>query len=258
MTGANLTAFDLTGEVALCTGATSGIGRRMAWALSQAGADVILVGRRQEQLDSTKAEIETAGRGSAACLTVDLGQVSDFSDLVNEAGGAFGAPTVLVNAAGVNFREAPEDITPESWDLTLKLNLSVPFFLARACVPAMRAAKHGSIINIASLQSFRAFPDCSAYGASKGGIAQLTRAMAEAWSADGITANAIAPGFFPTELTEAVFADSERAAHNARQTAIGRNGKLEDLDGITVFLASQAARYITGQVINVDGGFTAK
>lgn len=258
MTEANLSTFDLTGEVALCTGATSGIGRRMAWALSQAGADVILVGRRQAQLDTTKAEIAAAGRARAACLTVDLSEVSDFTDLVNEASGTFGAPTVLVNAAGVNFREAPDDITPESWDQTLKLNLTVPFFLARACVSAMRAAKHGSIINIASLQSFRAFPDCSAYGASKGGIAQLTRAMAEAWSADGITANAIAPGFFPTELTEAVFADPERAAHNARQTAIGRNGKLEDLDGITVFLASQAARYITGQVINVDGGFTAK
>lgn len=258
MTEANPAAFDLTGEVALCTGATSGIGRRMAWALSQAGADVILVGRRQEQLDATKAEVEAAGHGGATCLTMDLGEVSDFDDLVSKASGAFGAPTVLVNAAGVNFREAPDDITPESWDLTLKLNLTVPFFLARACIPAMRAAKHGSIINIASLQSFRAFPDCSAYGASKGGIAQLTRAMAEAWSADGITANAIAPGFFPTELTEAVFADSERAAHNARQTAIGRNGQLEDLDGITVFLASQAARYITGQVINVDGGFTAK
>lgn len=258
MTEANPAAFDLTGEVALCTGATSGIGRRMAWALSQAGADVILVGRRQEQLDTTKAEIGTAGRGRAASVTADLSELSDFADLVAEAGSTLGAPTVLVNAAGVNFREAPDDITPESWDLTLKLNLTVPFFLARACIPAMRAAKHGSIINIASLQSTRAFPNGSAYGASKGGIAQLTRAMAESWSADGITANAIAPGFFPTELTEAVFSDPERAAHNARQTAIGRNGKLEDLDGITVFLASQAARYITGQIINVDGGFTAK
>ncbi|TQV83877.1 SDR family NAD(P)-dependent oxidoreductase [Denitrobaculum tricleocarpae] len=258
MTAANLSAFDLTGEVALCTGATSGIGRRMAWALAQAGADVILLGRRQEQLESAKAEIEAANAGRAVILAADLAQHADFTDLVKEAGAAFGAPTALVNAAGINLREAPDDITPESWDLTLKLNLTVPFFLARACVPAMRAAQHGSIINIASLQSFRAFPNCSAYGASKGGIAQLTRAMAEAWSADGITANAIAPGFFPTELTEAVFADPERAAHNAGQTAMGRNGKLEDLDGITVFLASQAARYITGQVINVDGGFTAK
>lgn len=258
MTDPNLSAFDLTGEVALCTGATSGIGRRMAWALSQAGADVILVGRRQKQLDAAKAQIESAARGHAACVTADLSEVPDFASLVKDAGRLFGGPTVLVNAAGVNFREAPEDITPESWDQTLKLNLTVPFFLARACIPAMRTAKHGSIINIASLQSTRAFPNSSAYGASKGGIAQLTRAMAESWSADGITANAIAPGFFPTELTEAVFADPERASHNAQQTAIGRNGKLEDLDGLTVFLASEASRYITGQVINVDGGFTAK
>lgn len=258
MTAADLSAFDLTGEVALCTGATSGIGRRMALALARAGAKVVLLGRRREQLDAAQAEIETGTAGHVATLAADLAEHSDCTEMVREAGTRFGAPSVLVNAAGVNLREAPDDITPESWDLTLKLNLTVPFFLARACVPAMRAAGHGSIINIASLQSYRAFPNGSAYGASKGGIAQLTRAMAEAWSADGITANAIAPGFFPTELTEAVFADPERTALNAAQTAIGRNGRLEDLDGITVFLASQASRYITGQVISVDGGFTAK
>jgi gluconate 5-dehydrogenase len=253
-----MNAFDLSGTVALCTGATSGIGRRMAWALSQAGAGVVLVGRRREELEAAKAEINAAGCGRAASLPADLMQRADFTALHAEASGHFGAPTILVNAAGVNLRQAPEDITEESWDLTLKLNLSVPFFLARACVPAMRAARYGRIINIASLQSTRAFPNCIAYGASKGGVSQLTRAMAEAWSCDSITANAIAPGFFPTELTQAVFKDPDRAAHNARQTAIGRNGELEDLDGLAVFLASRASAYITGQVINIDGGFTAK
>lgn len=258
MTAAGTNAFDLTGEVALCTGATSGIGRRMAWALSQAGADVVLVGRRQAQLEDAKAEIEAAGKGRATTLSADLANISTCDDLAEEAAAAFGPASILVNAAGVNLRQPPEEITPESWDLTLKLNLTTPFFLARACVPAMKEKGFGRIINIASLQSTRAFPNGVAYGASKGGIAQLTRAMAEAWSSSGITANAIAPGFFPTELTEAVFADPERAARNAAQTAIGRNGELQDLDGVTVFLASRASDYITGQVISVDGGYTAK
>lgn len=122
----------------------------------------------------------------------------------------------------------------------------------------MRTKGFGNIINIASLQSYRAFTNGLAYGASKGGIVQLTRAMAEAWSSDGITTNAIAPGFFPTELTAPVFGDADVSEHHARMTAIGRNGRLEDLDGVTVFLASRASAYITGQVIPVDGGYTAK
>ena len=129
--------------------------------------------------------------------------------------------------------------------------------LCAAFRPKLAAAK-GCIINIASMQSFRAFPNSMPYGASKGGIPQLTRAMAEAWSKDGINANAIAPGFFPTELTTAVFANKELSAHNAKMTAIGRNGELEDLDGVTVFLSAPASAYITGATIPVDGGFTAK
>ena len=170
----------------------------------------------------------------------------------------FGHPEILVNAAGINLRESPEMVTPESWDHTLALNLSTPFFLARALVPAMRDNGRGRIINIASLQSERAFPNSMPYGASKGGIAQLTRAMAEAWSGDGILCNAIAPGFFSTQLTAAVFDDAEAVERNARQTAIGRNGRLEDLHGVAIFLAAPASDYITGQVIYVDGGFTAK
>ncbi|GAB4357443.1 MAG: SDR family oxidoreductase [Kiloniellaceae bacterium] len=249
--------FDLTGRVALVTGGSSGIGRRMGQALAGAGAAVVLVARRAPQLADAVAAIKAAG-GTAAGLARDLGEPSQMEALAAEAAAAFGAPDILVNAAGVNLREAPEDITPESWQRTLTLNLTIPFFLARACVPGMKAKGGGRIVNIASLQSARAMPNGMAYGASKGGVAQLTRAMAEAWSADGITANAVAPGFFPTELTGPVFEDTARAAALAAQTAIGRNGRLEDLDGITVFLASPAAAYITGQVIYVDGGFTAK
>ncbi len=254
--------FDLSGRVALVTGGSSGIGRRLGGALAGAGASVVLVARRAPQLSEAVAAIKASG-GTAAGLARDLSDPADMEEVARLAAGDFGPPDILVNAAGINLREAPEAITPESWDRTLTLNLTIPFFLARACVagmkgPAMRDGGGGRIINIASLQSERAMPNGMAYGASKGGVAQLTRAMAEAWSGDGITANAIAPGFFPTELTGAVFEDEERVAALAAQTAVGRNGRLEDLDGIAVFLASAAAAYITGQVIYVDGGFTAK
>ena len=180
------------------------------------------------------------------------------SGLAERAALSFGSIDILINAAGVNFRQPVEEITPESWDKTLDLNLAVPFFLARELVPAMKEKGWGRVINIASLQSSRAFPNGLAYGASKGGISQLTRAMAEAWSRQGITCNAIAPGFFPTELTAPVYENPDLLDRLAAQTAIGRNGVLSDLDGLTVFLTSPASDYITGQVIHLDGGFTAK
>ncbi|MYJ52501.1 MAG: SDR family oxidoreductase, partial [Gammaproteobacteria bacterium] len=164
----------------------------------------------------------------------------------------------IVNAAGVNLREPAEDITLDSWNATLNINLAAPFFLSRAFVPQMVSAGFGRIINFASLQSVRAFSNGLAYGASKGGICQLTRAMARAWSRDQITCNAIAPGFFPTELTEPVFSDPQSRQWAADQTLMGRNGEMEDLSGILVFLASGASSYMTGQTLFVDGGFTAR
>ena len=168
------------------------------------------------------------------------------------------SPDIIVHAAGLNTREAADEVTAEGWDQTLAINLSAPFFLSQALVPAMKAKGWGRVINFASLQTTRAFPGGIAYGATKGGVGQLTRAMAEAWSKDGIMVNAIGPGFFPTELTAAVFNDAARAARNAHQTCIGRNGRLEDMDGPLLFLASDASSYVTGQVLMVDGGFTAK
>ena len=252
-----MSLFDLSRKVALVTGASSGIGQRQAQALAEAGASVVILGRRQQQLDDTVAHLETLG-ANAAALAIDLDNREQLTEVAARAAQPFGAIDILINAAGVNLRQAAADITLESWDQTINLNLAVPFFLARELLPAMRTRGWGRIINIASLQSSRAFANGLAYGASKGGITQLTRAMAEAWSADGINCNAIAPGFFPTGLTAPVYQNPAMLEKLSAQTAIGRNGELADLDGLTVFLASAASDYITGQIIHLDGGFTAK
>ena len=246
--------FELTGRTACITGASSGLGRRAAVALAAAGARVVAVARRAEALESLCAEIGP----NAAHVVADVADRGGLEALVAEVSKPLGAPDILIHAAGVNTRQAAEDVTGDGWDQTLALNLSAPFFLSQAFAPAMQEKGWGRIVNFASLQTTRAFPGGIAYGASKGGIAQLTRAMAEAWSPHGITANAIGPGFFPTELTQAVFGDEARAARNAAQTCIGRNGRLEDIDGPLLFLCSDASAYVTGQVLMVDGGFTAK
>jgi gluconate 5-dehydrogenase len=191
-------------------------------------------------------------------VAADLAGRGGIAALAAEISAPFGAPEILVNAAGLNTRQPADEVTAEGWDATLAINLTAPFFLSQALVPAMKAKGRGRIVNFASLQSTRAFPGGIAYGATKGGVVQLTRAMAEAWSRHGITANAIGPGFFPTELTGPVFADPELAAAHAAQTCIGRNGRLEDIDGPLLFLCSDASAYVTGQVLMVDGGYTAK
>lgn len=246
--------FDLTGRVACVTGASAGLGQRAAIVLAAAGAKVVGVARRAEAL----ADWADATGANAATVAADLSQRDAIIDIAQAVAAPFGAPDIIVHAAGINTRQPADDVTPEGWDITMNLNLAAPFFLSQALVPAMRAQGWGRIVNFASLQTTRAFPGGIAYGASKAGIGQLTRAMAEAWSHDGITANAIGPGFFPTELTNAVFSDPDRAARNAAQTCIGRNGDLSDIDGPMLFLCSDASAYVTGQILMVDGGFTAK
>ena len=246
--------LDLTGKVACVTGASAGLGQRAAVALAAAGAQVVGVARRAEAL----AAWADATGARAATVAADLSQRDQIAQIAAEIATPFGAPDIIVHAAGINTRETADDVTPEGWDVTMNLNLAAPFFLTQALVPAMKAKGWGRVVNFASLQTTRAFPGGIAYGASKAGIGQLTRAMAEAWSKHGINANAIGPGFFPTELTGPVFADPERAARNAAQTCIGRNGELHDIDGPLLFLCSDASAYVTGQILMVDGGFTAK
>lgn len=246
--------FDLTGRVACVTGASSGLGRRAAAVLAAAGAKVVGVARRREALESWQREIGE----DAAIVAANIADRSAMPMLCEAVSAPFGSPDIIVHAAGVNTREAASDVTAEGWDQTIALNLSAPFFISQAFVPAMKEKGWGRIVNFASLQTFRAFPGGIAYGASKAGVAQMTRAMAEAWSRHGITANAIGPGFFPTELTAAVFSDPDRAARNALQTCLHRNGELKDMDGPLLFLCSDASGYVTGQTLMVDGGFTAK
>jgi gluconate 5-dehydrogenase len=251
--------FDLSGRVALVTGSSSGIGRAMALALASAGAAVVHVARREKALKEAVENVKQKGAKSAYVAS-DVSQLDALPVLVEKASSFFGPPDILVNAAGVNLREPYTDISEETWNKTIAINLTAPFFLSRLLIPAMQEKGWGKIINIASLQSVRAFPNSAPYGASKGGVMQLTRAMAEAWSGNdsGITCNAIAPGFFKTGLTAPLFDDDEVINALARKTIIGRNGRLEDLTGLTIFLASHASDYITGQTIFLDGGWTAK
>ena len=245
--------FGVEGRVACITGASSGIGRALATALAGEGAKVVGVARRGAALTAWRDE--TAG--ATAAVVGDLADLEGIEALAAEIAGPFGPPDILVNAAGINTREPADRVTLDNWRLTLDLNLAAPFFLAQALVGAMRGRGWGRVLNVASLQSVRAFPAGIAYGASKGGVVQLTRAMAEAWSGDGVTANALAPGFFPTDLTGPVFADATLAAANAAKTCLKRNGALDDLVGPTLFFCSSASDYVTGQTLFVDGGFTA-
>jgi NAD(P)-dependent dehydrogenase (short-subunit alcohol dehydrogenase family) len=248
--------FSLQGRTALVTGGNSGIGEAVATALGLAGARVILAARREDALAQAAARLKASGV-DVLCLPCD---VSDIVGAQKAAQAALQlAPMdILVNAAGVNLREPFMSVSPESWQTQINLHLSAPFFLTQALAPKMAERSWGRIINIASLQSYRAFGNSAPYGAGKGGVVQLTRAIAQEWSGKGITCNAIGPGFFPTQLTAPVFSDPAAAQRNANQTCMGRNGELTDLYGLSVFLASDASSYITGQTIMIDGGFTAK
>jgi NAD(P)-dependent dehydrogenase (short-subunit alcohol dehydrogenase family) len=251
------TLFNLAGKTALVTGGATGIGFAMAQALGVAGARLVLMSRNVETLNQSAKALHEQGI-QAKVVAVDLGNTALMAGAALDAQAAWGEVDILVNAAGINLREPFANVTPDTWNQQVNIHLAAPFFLTQALAPQMKARGWGRIVNVASLQSYRAFANSAPYGAAKGGIVQLTRAIAQEWSKYGVNCNAISPGFFPTALTASVFADPVSAARNAEQTCIGRNGKLEDLHGVTVFLASEASAFITGQTLMVDGGFTAR
>ncbi len=255
--------FDLSGRTALITGGGTGIGSAMALGLAQSGAKVVLVGRRDGPLKEAASQINSKIESTVAfAVPGDVTKYDTLDDIVNQAKELTGKPvTILINNAGVNFRKKAEELTPDHWKLSTDLMLTAPFFLARACSEGFKQEKYGRIINTASLQSYRAFPDSIPYAASKSGALGLARALAEYFSPthgfENVTCNNIGPGYVKTELTAKVFADMERAKRLADATILGRNSVPEDLVGTAIYLSSNASAYVTGQTIMVDGGFTS-
>jgi NAD(P)-dependent dehydrogenase (short-subunit alcohol dehydrogenase family) len=243
--------FDLDGRTALVTGGSSGIGRAMARALRAAGATVVLMSRDGERLAGAASEVGAYG------VAVDLSERADLERGAAAAVRLAGEPDILINAAAVNPRPPLDDITADLWDATLAVNLTAPFLLGQRFGPGMAARGWGRIVNLASQQALRAYGNSGVYGVSKGGFVSLTRSQAEAWSPRGVCCNAVAPGVVDTPMTAATFADPVAAAAAAGRTLIGRNGVPDDYAGVAVFLASDASAYVTGQVICVDGGFSA-
>jgi NAD(P)-dependent dehydrogenase (short-subunit alcohol dehydrogenase family) len=248
--------FSLDGRVAVVTGGSSGIGQEMACALALAGARVVLVARDESRLADATAGM-LAGGGSAAWVSADLAVRSEVSRAAEEAEKAFGPPDILVNCAGINLRPPLGALTVADWDLTMAVNLTAPFLLGQRFGPQMAARGWGRIVNVTSQQAQRAFLNSGGYGASKGGLAALTRSQSEAWGRSGVCCNSVCPGFVPTRLNAAVAADPERMAAMQARTMVGRNGQPADFAGVAVFLASRASDYVTGQTLYVDGGFSA-
>jgi NAD(P)-dependent dehydrogenase (short-subunit alcohol dehydrogenase family) len=248
--------FSLDGRVAVVTGGSSGIGAEMAFALARAGARVVLVARDAERLGAAAGRLRAAG-GHAAWVSADLGDRVLLEGAATAAAGAFGPPDILVNCAGINLRPPLDALTVPDWDVTMAVNLTAPFLLGQRFGPLMAERGWGRIINVTSQQAQRAFGHSGAYGASKAGLAALTRSQSEAWARSGVCCNALCPGFVATPLTAAVAGDPVRWEAMAARTMMGRNGEPADFAGAAVFLASRASDYVTGQTLYVDGGFAA-
>lgn len=248
--------FDLAGKIALVTGASRGLGRGMAKALASHKAFVILMARSVNELKETLDEIEKDGR-EGLILACDLSSVKGINEAVKEVFSKVEKVNILVNAAGVQRRKAAIEVTEEDWDFVINTGLKGIYFFTKEIGKKMVAQKSGKVIFIASLTSKIGIPNISIYGASKGGIASLTRHFAIEWAKSNVQVNAIAPGYFKTKLTEDLFRDKDRSKWIESRIPIGRIGTPVDLYGPVIFLSSKASDYITGQILFVDGGWTA-
>jgi NAD(P)-dependent dehydrogenase (short-subunit alcohol dehydrogenase family) len=247
--------FDLTGRVAVIAGGTSGIGRALALGLADAGADVVATGRRESLVGEVASEIERRGRRTIR-LASDVTDVASLSSLRDTCLRELGRIDILVCAAGVTARTPTLEIGDDEWQRIIETNLTGTLHACRVFAQPMIAQGAGRIINIASLSSFLGFFEVAAYTASKSAVAGLTRALAVEWAPRGVAVNAVVPGVFKTDLNRALL-DSPRGHELLSRTPMKRFGRLEELTGATVFLASDAASFVTGQLVVVDGGFLA-
>lgn len=248
--------FDLNGRTAVVIGGTSGIGRAIAHGLAQAGANVVCTSRRAEQVETAASEIEGFGRKSLR-VTSDVADRASLENLLGKCVAEFGRVDILVNSAGRTKRAPTLDFAEEDWNDILETNVTGTLRACQIFGRQMLAQKYGRIINIASLSTFVSLFEVAAYSASKAAVASLTKSLAIEWAKDGVNVNAIAPGVFKTDLNRNLLESTERGKEFQMRTPMGRFGNVEELAGAGVFLASDAASFITGEVLVVDGGFLA-
>lgn len=249
------TLFDLAGQVAIVTGTSRGLGQYFARALAKAGADLVLTSRKREALAPFEAEIKALGR-RAISLELDVRNQQSIERMAADAEAAFGQIHILVNNAGCNIRKPALDVTWNDWNQILETNLRGAFFVAQAVAKGMIAKGYGRIINIGSVTSVFGYAGLAPYGASRGGVRQLTMSLADDWGKYGVTVNCLAPGWFCTEQNKVLYENKEWVEYLIDRIPVKRPGEPHDLDGPVVFLASESSRYVTGQTLLVDGGIS--
>lgn len=248
--------LSLESKTAVVIGGTSGIGRAIAHGLAEAGADVVCTSRRAEQVEITASEIENLGRQTLQ-ITSDVSDRASLENLLAKCVEKFGKVDILVNSAGRTKRAPTIEFTEEDWNAILETNLTGTLRTCQIFGRQMIAQKYGRIINIASLSTFVSLFEVAAYSASKAAVASLTKSLAIEWAKHGVNVNAIAPGVFKTDLNRELLESTDRGKEFQMRTPMGRFGQVEELAGAAVFLASDAASYVTGEVLVVDGGFLA-